>query len=285
MSAYILLTLLISGCGIGMPIMNAKQREVLQDITTLKEENQEIKEALTGNASEVRATLAADMASMREEFSFVKGENEESQRLIEELRATTEDIETRLLTIESALKEFTESSTEKEVISKELLDTLTKDVAELKTLASKANDRLITLEKAPKQSKKTNSKTTKTLNPEDMYNKAYTYINKKKHKTAIKKMREFIKTYPKHSLADNALYWIGEIHYAESEWDKAILEFENVQVQYPKGDKAPAALLKQGYAFLQLGDPATAKIVLKKVISKFPKSSEAGKAQRKLDKL
>lgn len=284
---FMALTIATSSCGIGMPIMNARQREVLKDIETLKEESQEIKETLTGNASEVKATLAADISTMREEFSFVKGENEESQRLIEELRVTTEDIEARLIKVEKVVKEILETNTIEKDSTEALIAALTTDVSELKKSAEKVNDRLVTLEKQKSKpdKSKSNKDTPKTMNPEEMYNKAYAYINKKKHKTAIKKMREFLKTYPTHSLADNALYWIGEIHYADSEWSKAILEFENVQEKYPKGDKTPAALLKQGYAFLELGETGTAKIVLKKVISKFPNSSEAEKAKRKLKKL
>ena len=275
--------MITSSCGIGMPIMTPAQRQVLVDINSLKEENQEIKETLTGNASEIRATLVADMDTLREEFSFIKGESEENKRLLEELRTSSEDIEAKIISIETTLTELSDKVALGSTSTSETLEMLTKDVAELKVISEKVNDRLVTVEK--RASTKVKKDKEKAKGPKTMYNEAYSYINKKKHKTAIKKMREFLKVYPTHSLADNALYWIGEIHYADGEWDKAILEFENVQVNYPKGDKTPAALLKQGYAFDQLGEKETAIIVLQKVIAKYPKSSEAEKAQRKLKKL
>jgi TolA-binding protein len=52
--------------------------------------------------------------------------------------------------------------------------------------------------------------------------------------------------------------------------------------QYPKGDKVPAALLKQGFAFLNLGDRVDAKLLLQKVIQDYPQSPQAEIAARKL---
>lgn len=275
-----------------MPIMTPAQRQVVEDIETLKSENTEMKQALAGNTSEVKATFAADIDGLREEFAFIKGESEENKRLLEETRTLTEDIEAKIISIEEKIlsletsaKEFSEQATLNNTTTDEKLSALITEVEELKAISQKVNDRLITVEKRATAKPKSSSKDSKTSGPKTMYNKAFSYINKKDHKTATKKMREFIKAYPKHSLADNALYWIGEMHYADGNWDQAILEFENVQTQYPKGDKAPAALLKQGYAFQKMGDKDTAKIVLKKVISKFPKSSASKKAQKRLDTL
>jgi len=272
-------------CGIGMPIMTAKQKQVLDDLKTLKEENAEIKETLSGNASEVRATMEADLRAMREEFSFVTGEAEESKKILEELRTTTEDLEARLIAVETKLKEITEASETEASTSKEEMEKLMADVAELKETSVKVNDRLIVLEKNKSSSKETTKKDSEKKNPTQVYNNAFAHINKKEHKTAIKKMRAFVKEYPKHSLADDALYWIGRVYYADGEFEKAILEFDILKKDYPKGDKAPAALLEQGHAFEKLGDKATASLVYKTVMATYPDSSEAKKAQKKLDEL
>lgn len=282
----------ITGCGIGMPIMTQEQRGVIEDIESLKTENREMKQALAGNTSEVKATIAADIDGLREEFAFIKGESEENKRLLEETRTLTEDIEAKIISIEEkvlaleiSFKELSEETSTNKTSAEDTLTTIVKDIEELKSISQKVNDRLITVEKRAAATTKDTSKKSETTGPKTMYNKAFSYINKKDHKTATSKMREFIKIYPKHSLADNALYWIGEMHYADSKWDQAILEFENVQLKYPDGDKAPAALLKQGYAFQRKGDTETAKIVFKKVISKFPKSSSAKKAKERLDEI
>jgi TolA-binding protein len=54
---------------------------------------------------------------------------------------------------------------------------------------------------------------------------------------------------------------------------------------YPKGNKVPASLLKQGFAFLNLGDKANARIILQELIRKYPQTNEAKIAKDKLDEL
>jgi TolA-binding protein len=51
---------------------------------------------------------------------------------------------------------------------------------------------------------------------------------------------------------------------------------------YPKGNKVPASLLKQGFAFLNLGDEVNARLILKELIKKYPKSNEAAIARKKI---
>ena len=55
--------------------------------------------------------------------------------------------------------------------------------------------------------------------------------------------------------------------------------------KYPKGNKAPAALLKQGLAFSNIGDTANAKLILQELSRKYPKSNEARVAAEKLKTL
>jgi tol-pal system protein YbgF len=93
---------------------------------------------------------------------------------------------------------------------------------------------------------------------------------------------QLIKAYPNSSNADNAQFWIGESYYREKWYEKAILEYQTVIEKYPKGNKVPAAMLKQGMAFLQLGDKSNARLILKELERKYPKTNEAQIATRKL---
>ena len=54
---------------------------------------------------------------------------------------------------------------------------------------------------------------------------------------------------------------------------------------YPKGNKVPAALLKQGLAFSQLKDASNARLVLSELVKKYPDSNEAAIARKKLKRL
>lgn len=91
-------------------------------------------------------------------------------------------------------------------------------------------------------------------------------------------MATFLKRYPEDPLAINAAYWIGEAYYAEKDYEKAILKFEDVIQQYGDHPKVAAALLKQGLAFDVLGDRASARLLLQRTMERFPVSEEAKKA-------
>jgi tol-pal system protein YbgF len=96
---------------------------------------------------------------------------------------------------------------------------------------------------------------------------------------------EFVLKYPKSENADNAQFWIGEIYYRQKWYEKAILEYQKVIEKYPQGNKAQAALLKQGLSFLNLGDKANARLILNEVVKKHPGSAEAEIATAKLKEL
>ncbi|MEK7342047.1 MAG: tol-pal system protein YbgF, partial [Candidatus Binatota bacterium] len=114
---------------------------------------------------------------------------------------------------------------------------------------------------------------------------AWKLLERKDYRVAIARFKEFIKKHPQSEYADNAQYWIGESHYALREFDQAILEFDAVRRKYPKGDKVPAALLKQGFAFAELGDKVDARLILRELTDKYPQSPEAAKAKQKLKAL
>ena len=123
------------------------------------------------------------------------------------------------------------------------------------------------------------------------YDEAWKFLERKEYRAAIIRFREFLKRHPKSKFADNAQYWIGECYYALKEFDQAILAFDEVERQYPNGDKVPAALLKQGFAFAELaskGDTrfkVDARLILQKLVERYPKSEEAAKAKQKLKTL
>jgi TolA-binding protein len=51
---------------------------------------------------------------------------------------------------------------------------------------------------------------------------------------------------------------------------------------YPKGNKVPYALLKQGFSFLNLGDKSSARLILQQIIKNYPNTNQARIAREKL---
>lgn len=121
--------------------------------------------------------------------------------------------------------------------------------------------------------------------PKDIYDLGLRLYKQKSYGPARDRFAEYIKKYPKSSLADNAQYWIGESFYAEKKFEEAILAYNQMIKHYPKSSKVPAALLKQGLSFRALGDKRTAKIVLGKLVKSYPRTSQAKLAKKVLKKL
>jgi tol-pal system protein YbgF len=132
---------------------------------------------------------------------------------------------------------------------------------------------------------KAGKQTPPPLSEDEIYRMAKQAFDQGDADTAKKKFKELIERYPKSERADNAQFWIGEIYYREKWYEKAILEYQKVIENYPKGNKVPASLLKQGLAFKNLGDKANARLILEELIRKYPKTSEAKIARDKLKNL
>jgi tol-pal system protein YbgF len=121
--------------------------------------------------------------------------------------------------------------------------------------------------------------------PEDLYQKGVEVFKSSDLVKARELFARFIELYPKNPLAANARYWTGETYYSEKNFDQAILEFQEVIKNFPDGEKAPAAMLKQAMSFNELGDGKSARFVLKKLIENYPVSPEAKLAGDKIKEL
>jgi tol-pal system protein YbgF len=95
-------------------------------------------------------------------------------------------------------------------------------------------------------------------------------------------MSSFLNRYPADPHAVNAAYWIGETYYAEKAYDKAVLQFEEVVQKYGDNPKVASALYKQALAFDALKDRKSARLVMQKVVDRFPLAEEAKMAKERL---
>ena len=122
--------------------------------------------------------------------------------------------------------------------------------------------------------------------PEEDYTKAIRVLRDERNFVKARGLlNEFISKYPTHELSDDAQYWIGQSYYREKNFERAILAFNKVQVDYANGDKAPEALLLEALSFLNIDDRASARELLGQVIAKYPDSSAASDARKRLESL
>lgn len=167
------------------------------------------------------------------------------------------------------------------------LQFLKEELNEIKNQIGRMNDKLITIPSAPSKDSQTTtgeieSNQTSIQSPDSIYYTAYSDYIKKNYQLAIEGFRQFVNLYPENVLADNSLYWIGECFYAKKDFNEAIKAFTDLIKKYSNGDKVPDALLKKGFALLEVGKSENGLTVLKELISKYPLSEEAYLAKQKI---
>jgi len=123
------------------------------------------------------------------------------------------------------------------------------------------------------------------VNPQEVYDAALADLNNQNYSYAESRFMAFLIQFPKHELAGNAQYWLGEVDYAQKKYDLAISEFEKVIENFPKSEKIPASLLKIGFAQIELKKRNTGRATLQKLIKEYPKSDEAKLARAKVKQL
>lgn len=123
------------------------------------------------------------------------------------------------------------------------------------------------------------------LSPKEVYNMAYSDYRKGNFELAIDGFKMYIEQFPESPLADNSLYWIGECYFSQKKYAEAIEQFNELLLNYPRGDRIPAAYLKKGISLMELRKKEESLIVFKLLISKYPLEEETKIAQQKIREL
>lgn len=231
-----------------------------RDLATVREESKvtvgAIEKGFKADVSAVRkmsADIQATIDSTKSEMQALSGKFDDTaiavKKPAEDLARYREDADKRIIALEERiLKQQT------------LLDSLSKKMAEMDK--SKTDEAAST--------------------PDALYLKGLDALKAGDVVTARELFTRFLDQNPKHELAANAHYWIGETYYSEKNYESAILSYQEVIKNYPGKEKVVAAMLKQAMAFNEIKDTKSAKFVLRKLIEGFPKSEEAKKSKAML---
>jgi tol-pal system protein YbgF len=123
------------------------------------------------------------------------------------------------------------------------------------------------------------------MSSDTLYQNALRDFSTGKYDLARQEFGDYIKNFPTNDLASNAQFYLGEISYAQGDYQDAIAQYEIVTGNYPKSFKLAAALLKKAFAEVELGMKSTGIRDLREVLRRFPGSDEARRAQAKLKEL
>jgi tol-pal system protein YbgF len=236
----------------------------------------------------------AEQRQGREQLkSDVERRNQALRKQSAGLRAVLEEMNEELRILSGRLEEMEHSLKQQQRKAEELEKKREEKLDRLAELSDQHSERIIRMEqylnlessKKPVAVVPSGTPATKPLSEDEIYRSAKQAFDQGDSEAAKKGFQEFIRRYPKSKNADNAQFWIGEIYYREKWYEKAILEYQNVIEKYPKGNKVPAALLKQGLAFSNIGDKPNAKLILEELNRKYPKSNEAKISTQKLKTL
>jgi len=121
--------------------------------------------------------------------------------------------------------------------------------------------------------------------PADLYNQALGDYQRGRFDLARQGFDEYVESYPKTDLSDDALFWAAECWTAQKKHREALGMLERLLKEYPQSDKAPSAHLRKGLAHLELGEKAQAIVQLQFVVHEYPTSDEAKSARQRLRSL
>lgn len=236
----------------------------------------EIEETQKATAETVSDLLIQNQ-SLTSEFQVLTGRFEEARYVSEksssELLESKEALITKLKEMELELADLKQKVTQTETEIRKMKESQ----AEQELKKPKKKEKKKPAPAAPKED-------TQKTEIKNIYLAAYQAYKGGKTEEARKKFTSLLEKYSENEYSDNARFWIGESYYKDSNFEEAILAYEELFKENPKSDKIPGAMLKQGLAFYSLKDQKTGRIILEKLIEKYPESEQAKLAKKKLKK-
>ena len=122
-------------------------------------------------------------------------------------------------------------------------------------------------------------------NEKQHYQQAYESLRNGHYSLAIQEFQHFLTQFPAGQYAANAQYWLGEAYKVSQNNKAARKEFKKVLSDYPNSSKVPDAILKLGYLELERRNKARARDYLTDVTVKFPGTTAAHLAAKKLEQI
>ena len=123
------------------------------------------------------------------------------------------------------------------------------------------------------------------VSPQRLYDTAYGDYTTSQYALSIQGFEQFISTFPRSEMADDALFFIGQNYYADGRFREAAEAYEQVAVRYPAGDAVAEALYKRGLALERLDQIDLARETFQTVVREHPDDNMANLAQQALDRL
>ena len=112
---------------------------------------------------------------------------------------------------------------------------------------------------------------------DQLYNDAFKKLQDGDYGGAERGFKAFLQSNPKHTLAGNAQYWLGETYYARRDYQNAMTAFAEGYKVYKGSPKGPDNLLKLGVTLAVLGRKPDACAVFAKFNQDYPRATDLQK--------
>jgi tol-pal system protein YbgF len=252
-----------------------------RELDTLNRDLIQAKESISSRVEGLDQTRRDDEMELRAQYAGLAAQ-------IQSLQETSQMLSGRLEEMDYLLNQKLEGFEDNQLKNRERMDRMATDMAAVQKRMDMI-DQYLNLEaaqvKQPASPAVSAVAAAKPASDQTLYAEAKKAFDEGNVQAARKGFEQLLADYPQSPHADNAQFWIGETYYREKWYEKAILEYQKVIEKYPSGNKTPAALLKQGLSFLNIGETNNARLVLKELVAKHPSTNEASIAKQKLESL
>ncbi|HEV2146485.1 MAG TPA: tol-pal system protein YbgF [Longimicrobiaceae bacterium] len=120
---------------------------------------------------------------------------------------------------------------------------------------------------------------------DELYNTALAALRRGSLQTARAGFQEFLRAYPSHALAPDALFYVGETYNEAKDVQNALTTYAQVVQRFPASSKAPTALYRAGTIEAGRGNRTEARALFNRVVQSYARSPEATLARDQLQKL
>lgn len=117
--------------------------------------------------------------------------------------------------------------------------------------------------------------------PEEMFRQIYIDYNKRAYQVALEESEAFLAEYADDPLGEEVLFIRGQCLMELANQTDALKEFSTLLQRYPRGKRAPGALLRMAISYEQLGQTELAAGVARRLMNEFPRSEEASVAEER----
>jgi tol-pal system protein YbgF len=117
--------------------------------------------------------------------------------------------------------------------------------------------------------------------PEELYRQIYLDYSRREYQVALDESESFLNEYPDDPLVEETLFLRGQCLMELGNHNDALKEFSTLLQRFPRGKRAPGALLRMAISYEALGQKELAAGVARRLIKEHPHSEEATAAEER----